>query len=251
MLKSERINFLAKKVAPNPLEATYWIDLTEGPQGTVWKWFDPEDNIWKVLLLGNQKGSLDAYTKAESDRLFATNDSIEQLANELNTKQDTLVSEVNIRTINGISVLGSGDIHIDRGLNQEQVQDMIDESTKDFITVDETHEYVQEEIEKLKLVVLDKDKLSESISNLIFSNIVDFETLKEDLSITENHLLYVDPDNGMYREEKLVGNGFVCHSFYYTGDDFLFALAQCFGFIFFLFFLRCMRQVVQLCGYDV
>ena len=199
MLKSERINFLAKKVAPNPLEATYWIDLTEGPQGTVWKWFDPEDNIWKVLLLGNQEGSLDAYTKAESDRLFATNDSIEQLANELNTKQDTLVSEVNIRTINGISVLGSGDIHIDRGLNQEQVQDMIDESTKDFITVDETHEYVQEEIEKLKLVVLDKDKLSESISNLIFSNIVDFETLKEDLSITENHLLYVDPDNGMYR----------------------------------------------------
>ena len=199
MLKSERINFLAKKVAPNPLEATYWIDLTEGPQGTVWKWFDPEDNIWKVLLLGNQEGSLDAYTKAESDRLFATNDSIEQLANELNTKQDTLVSEVNIRTINGISVLGSGDIHIDRGLNQEQVQDMIDESTKDFITVDETHEYVQEEIEKLKLVVLDKDKLSESISNLIFSNIVDFETLKEDLSITENHLLYVDPDNGVYR----------------------------------------------------
>ena len=199
MLKSERINFLAKKVAPNPLEATYWIDLTEGPQGTVWKWFDPEDNIWKVLLLGNQEGSPDAYTKAESDRLFATNDSIEQLANELNTKQDTLVSEVNIRTINGISVLGSGDIHIDRGLNQEQVQDMIDESTKDFITVDETHEYVQEEIEKLKLVVLDKDKLSESISNLIFSNIVDFETLKEDLSITENHLLYVDPDNGMYR----------------------------------------------------
>ena len=199
MLKSERINFLAKKVAPNPLEATYWIDLTEGPQGTVWKWFDPEDNIWKVLLLGNQEGSLDAYTKAESDRLFATNDSIEQLANELNTKQDTLVSEVNIKTINGISVLGSGDIHIDRGLNQEQVQDMIDESTKDFITVDETHEYVQEEIEKLKLVVLDKDKLSESISNLIFSNTVDFETLKEDLSITENHLLYVDPDNGMYR----------------------------------------------------
>lgn len=199
MLKSERINFLAKKVAPNPLEATYWIDLTEGPQGTVWKWFDPEDNIWKVLLLGNQEGSLDAYTKAESDRLFATNDSIEQLANELNTKQDTLVSEVNIKTINGISVLGSGDIHIDRGLNQEQVQDMIDESTKDFITVDETHEYVQEEIEKLKLVVLDKDKLSESISNLIFSNTVDFETLKEDLGITENHLLYIDPDNGMYR----------------------------------------------------
>ena len=31
MLKSERINFLAKKIAPNPLEATYWIDLTEDP----------------------------------------------------------------------------------------------------------------------------------------------------------------------------------------------------------------------------
>ena len=199
MLKSERINFLAKKVAPNPLEATYWIDLTEDPQGTVWKWYDPEDNIWKVLLLGNQEGTLDAYTKAESDRIFATNQSVEDLVDIINSKQDQLVSEVNIKTINGTSILGSGDISIDRGLNQNQVQDLIDESTKDFITVDETHEYVQEEIAKLKLVVLDKTKLPESIYNLIFNEEVDYSAIEEDLLTTENQLLYIDPDNGMYR----------------------------------------------------
>lgn len=199
MLKSEKINFLAKKIAPNPLEATYWIDLTEGPQGTVWKWYDPEDNIWKVLLLGNQEGTLDAYTKAESDRIFATNQSVEDLVDIINSKQDQLVSEVNIKTINGISILGSGDISIDRGLNQNQVQDLIDESTKDFITVDETHEYVQEEIAKLKLVVLDKTRLPESIYNLIFNEEVDYSAIEEDLLTTENQLLYIDPDNGMYR----------------------------------------------------
>lgn len=53
MLKSEKINFLAKKIAPNPLEATYWIDLTADPQGRCWKWFDPESNTWKVLIKGN------------------------------------------------------------------------------------------------------------------------------------------------------------------------------------------------------
>lgn len=199
MLKSEKINFLAKDIAPNPLEATFWIDLSEDPQGTVWKWFDPVTERWKVLLLGNQEGTLDAYTKAESDLKYASANSVGELANQLNSKQDQLVSKVNIKTINGQSILGEGNLVFDRGLNQNQVQDLIDESTKDFITVEETHEYVQEEIAKLKLVILDKDQLPKSVYDLIFNNVVNFDKIREDLTTTNNTLLYVDPTNGLYR----------------------------------------------------
>ena len=199
MLKSEKINFLAKKIAPNPLEATFWIDLSEDPQGTVWKWFDPIDDMWKVLLLGNQSGTLDAYTKAESNRIFATNQSVADLAAQLDSKQDKLVSRVNIMTINGVDILNKGNLVIDRGLHQNQVQDLIDKSTADFITADETYEYVQEEVSKLKLVVLDKNKLPKSISDVIFKSKLSYDAFVQDMEVTENHILYIDPNNGLYR----------------------------------------------------
>lgn len=199
MLKSEKINFKASKISPNPLEVTFWIDLTENPQGTVWKWFDPADNLWKVLLLGNQEGSLDAYTKAESDLKFATNSSVGDLANQLIAKQDQLVDGVNIKTFNGNSLLGEGNIELEPGLNKDQVQSLIDESTKDFITVEETEQYVQEELDKVKVVVLDNSQLTDSLRNLLSENKVDFNSLKEDLAVTSNVLLYIDANNGLYR----------------------------------------------------
>lgn len=45
MIKSEKINFLAKKTAPNPYEVTYWIDLTTDPNGGVIKSFNGIDWI--------------------------------------------------------------------------------------------------------------------------------------------------------------------------------------------------------------
>lgn len=49
--------------------------------------------------------SLGAITKADADTLYATK-------SELNSKQDTLVSGQNIKTINGQSVIGEGNIEI-------------------------------------------------------------------------------------------------------------------------------------------
>ena len=49
--------------------------------------------------------SLGAITKADADTLYAT-------TTQLNSKQDTLVSGQNIKTINGQSVIGEGNIEI-------------------------------------------------------------------------------------------------------------------------------------------
>lgn len=45
MIKSEKINFLAKKVAPNPYEVTYWIDLTADSNGSIIKTWNGEQWI--------------------------------------------------------------------------------------------------------------------------------------------------------------------------------------------------------------
>lgn len=226
LLVNEKIKFAARKDAPNPREVTYWIDLTEDPEGRCWKYFDGESKVWKVFLLGVQEGTLDAYSKAESDKKFATNEAVNSIADQLNDKQDILESGVNIKTINGLSLIGSGDIYIDRGLNQNQVQDLIDESTKDFITVDETHDYVQDEIAKLKLVVLNEDRLPQCIRTLIAGNDADYNELVETLKTTDNHLLYVTENNEFHRfsynEEynyirhdikKISGHGIVEHTY--------------------------------------
>ena len=206
LLVNEKIKFAAKKDAPNPKEVTYWIDLTEDPEGRCWKYFDAESKRWVTFLLGNQEGTLDAYSKAESDEKYATNTALEDLADQLDAKQDKLISEQTIRTINGQSILGSGNIQIDRGLNQNQVQDLINESTKDFITVDETHEYVQDELNRLKLIVLNPDLIPARVKDIIDGEEIDFNAVKDELSEIGYNLLYVDPYNGMYRITYREGN---------------------------------------------
>jgi hypothetical protein len=44
---------------------------------------------------------------------------------DLSGKQDTLVSATNIKTINGSSILGSGDLVISSGLTQQQIEGLI------------------------------------------------------------------------------------------------------------------------------
>ena len=53
--------------------------------------------------------------KAVSDLASTTQQAIDNLQNEVSTKQDELVSGVNIKTINNTSLLGSGDIEISGG----------------------------------------------------------------------------------------------------------------------------------------
>ena len=89
-------------------------------------------------------GSVDAYTKTESDAKYATKDeltNVQTVANDADTKadaatsrvesvetalgnkQDTLVSGTNIKTVNSQSILGEGNIEVS-GVSEEQAQEI-------------------------------------------------------------------------------------------------------------------------------
>ena len=131
MLKYEKITFLARKVAPKPEEVSFWIDLSADPYGRVWKYWDGDN--WQPLSMGGSGGAVDAYSKAEADQRFATAATLQQVADDVTEKQDTLVSGVNIRTINSQSVLGSGDIKIDVGLTQSQVESIVNNKVSGLV----------------------------------------------------------------------------------------------------------------------
>ena len=216
MINREKPNFKASIYAPNPIEVSYWIDLTEGPDGQVIKTFDGKEWIRVNDVLNDEQwaeiealkdrcedlednkldksefyvfkeeaeeihatidlkadkattlagyGITDAYTKNETDSRINTSvanlvnqapetlDTLDELAQalgddpnfattvtnqigtklsietyntdkatfatktEVNAKQDSLVSGTNIKTINGESVLGSGNIAISSTLS--------------------------------------------------------------------------------------------------------------------------------------
>ena len=55
MIKQENPNFLASVYAPNPMEVTYWIDLSEDANGNVIKTYDgkkwiPINNVVENVL---------------------------------------------------------------------------------------------------------------------------------------------------------------------------------------------------------
>lgn len=76
MIKQENPNFLASVYAPNPMEVTYWIDLSEDANGNVIKTYDgkkwiPINNIEHLLNIINEKvNKKDVYT------IDQTNDAI-------------------------------------------------------------------------------------------------------------------------------------------------------------------------------
>lgn len=55
MIKQEMPNFIASKYAPNPLEVTYWIDLSADANGNIIKSYNGKN--W--LPLNNQGGGQD------------------------------------------------------------------------------------------------------------------------------------------------------------------------------------------------
>lgn len=77
----ERINFIASLYAPNPLETTYWVDLTEDPTGGVIKTYDGKK--WNQIK--GEAQSVDAYTKSEADDKFATKNEVNGKANKSTT----------------------------------------------------------------------------------------------------------------------------------------------------------------------
>ena len=132
MIYIEKVKFKARPYAPKPEECTYWIDLTADPDGKVWRVWNGED--WELMSMGSGSGgSIDAYTKTESDRKFATITSLQEVSDKVDTKQDTLVSNVNIKTINRQSILGSGDIEIAVGLDQDAVETLIEQRLDELV----------------------------------------------------------------------------------------------------------------------
>ena len=132
MIYIEKVKFKARPYAPKPEECTYWIDLTADPDGKVWRVWTGDD--WELMNMGGGSGgSIDAYTKTESDRKFATITSLQEVSDKVDTKQDTLVSNVNIKTINRQSILGSGDIEIAVGLDQDAVETLIEQRLDELV----------------------------------------------------------------------------------------------------------------------
>lgn len=53
--------------------------------------------------------------------LYSDSVTIASLQTQINSKQATLVSGTNIKTINGSSILGAGDLVVSGGLTQQQI----------------------------------------------------------------------------------------------------------------------------------
>lgn len=179
MLKYEKITFLARKVAPKPEEVSFWIDISADPYGRIWKYWDGDD--WQPLSMGGSGGAVDAYSKAEADQRFATASTLQQVADDVTNKQDTLVSGVNIRTINSQSVLGSGDIRIDVGLTQSQVESIVNSKVSGLVDSAPT---TLDTLKEIATALNNDPAFATTITTLIGQkvNTVDYESDKANLA---------------------------------------------------------------------
>lgn len=99
-------------------EETETIELVQGSNVTI-----TTDNVNKKITIsatGTLSGTTEAInvTVADSGNFFSSGSvegSLQEVGEALNDKQDVLVSGTNIKTINGNSVLGSGDLVIESG----------------------------------------------------------------------------------------------------------------------------------------
>ena len=132
MIYRENPNFVAREIQPNPREVSYWIDLSESPQGQIiktwvsgkWVRINPSDaeqggldlEEVKLAVANLQTNKADKYEVQQvKEEIWADTYTKQQVDDKLDTKEDTLVSGVTIKTINGNSLLGSGDITIEAG----------------------------------------------------------------------------------------------------------------------------------------
>lgn len=114
MIKSEKIIFLAKKTSPNPFEVTYWIDLTEDPNGGIIKhwngkeWIAINGNTDDIEAVLNQKAD-----KATTLSGYGINDAytITQTNSTIDTKVAALVDSApeTLNTLNELAAALGGD----------------------------------------------------------------------------------------------------------------------------------------------
>ena len=104
-----------------------------------------------------------------------------EIANALANKQDTLVSTVNIKSINGESILGSGNIHIESevsGITSGECQQMIDASiaTKQNILTAGTGISIVNDVISVTAVSPSVDAYTKAESDAKFATITNFNT---------------------------------------------------------------------------
>ena len=112
MIKQENPNFVASFYAPNPMEVTYWIDLSEDANGNVIKTYDGK----KWIPLNNQGGDQDLaeLRQAIDNEVNRAKQAEQKLTNDLNNKVNTAVANkvtstdvTQIKVVNEIPEVGS------------------------------------------------------------------------------------------------------------------------------------------------
>lgn len=89
MIRRENPNFVASIYAPNPKEVSYWIDLTEGPDGQIIKSF--VNNKWVKV------------NENKNDEQDADITQLQQKVTALENTMPTKVDDVNV-TGNGVAI---------------------------------------------------------------------------------------------------------------------------------------------------
>lgn len=97
-------------IDPNKI---YLVLDTGGEGENIYKEYVYVNDSWEEL--GTYRATIDLtpyLTKEEASSLYATKSEVQEVQNNVNGKQDTLVSGQNIKSIDGESLLGEGDIQI-------------------------------------------------------------------------------------------------------------------------------------------
>ena len=117
---------------------------------------------------GSDGWSIEGATTSEAG-LMTASDKSKLDGIDLSTKQDTLVSGTNIKTINGTSLLGSGDITIEGGSGNVDLSD--------YYTKSETNALVSPKLSQVTLTQAEYDALQTKENNVLYI-ISDAEDLK-------------------------------------------------------------------------
>ena len=115
-------------------------------------WGSTSTNVYSYCTLNaattSQAGLMSASDKSKLDGI------------DLSTKQDTLVSGTNIKTINGTSLLGSGDITIEGGSGNVDLTD--------YYTKSETNALVNPKLSQVTLTQAEYDALQTKENNVLY-----------------------------------------------------------------------------------
>ena len=80
---------IESRIAPNPMEAQIWVDLSEDPHGLVKKYWDGT----KWVVKGEHNSS--ELKQLVQDEISKINDQIIKLQNEFTSVTDTIIKKVN------------------------------------------------------------------------------------------------------------------------------------------------------------